>query len=76
MSTGQLILTALIALLVFGPTKLPMLAHHLGQLINRLHYYKQQALIMWQKQLTEQQLEENSRKAKEADASYQQDKEV
>jgi len=74
MSSGQLLLTLLIALLVFGPDKLPMLARHAGQLIARLERYKQQASALWQSQLNEQQLQENTRKAHEADAVYQQDR--
>lgn len=76
MSTGQLLLTALITLVVFGPTKLPMLARHIAQFMNRLNYFKHQALIFWQKQLEQQQLEENSRKANEADEYYQRDREA
>jgi sec-independent protein translocase protein TatB len=74
MSFGQLFLTTLIALLVFGPDKLPMLARHAGRLIARLERYKQQAITFWQQQLNEQQLQENTRKAHEADVVYQQDR--
>jgi len=74
MSPGQLFLTVLIALLVFGPNKLPMLARHAGLLIARLMRYKQQAIALWQSQLNEQQLQENTRRAQEADAVYQQDR--
>ncbi len=70
MSTGQLLLTMLIALLVFGPNKLPMLANHLGRFIARLDHYKQQANSLWQIHLNEQLLQENQRKAREADAFY------
>lgn len=74
MSSGQLLLTMLIALLVFGPNKLPMLAQHLGRLVARLERYRQQAAALWQKQLNEQRLQENQRKALNADAKYQQDR--
>lgn len=74
MSSGQLILTALIALLVFGPNKLPMLARHAGLLMARLERYKHQATALWQAQLNEQKLQENTRKAHAADAVYQQDR--
>ncbi|MDP3705339.1 MAG: twin-arginine translocase TatA/TatE family subunit [Legionellaceae bacterium] len=74
MSMGQLILTMLVALLVFGPTKLPMLARHLGRVFAKFNYYKQQVILSWQKQLQddikEQQLLENIKKAKKADTSY------
>ncbi len=74
MSAGELLLTLLIALLVFGPSKLPMLAHHLGKLIQRLTHYKQQLAIFWQSQLNEQQLQENIKKANQADSNYPLDK--
>lgn len=71
MSSGQLLLTGLIALLVFGPDKLPMLARHAGLLIARLERYKQQATALWHLLLNEQQLQENTQKANEADVVYQ-----
>jgi len=73
MSTGELLLTLLVALFVFGPSKLPMLAKHLGTLIARLTGYKQQAAAFWQSQLDEQQLQENLKKAEQADIVYEQD---
>ncbi len=74
MSAAELLLTLLVALVVFGPAKLPMLAHHLGKLINRLNYYKHQALVFWQSQVDEQQLQDNIVKAQKADAEYLQEK--
>lgn len=74
MSSAQLLITMLVTLLVFGPKKLPMLAHHLGQLITRIERYKNQARALWQTQLNEQLLQENQRKALNADALYQQDR--
>lgn len=74
MSAGELLLTLLIALLVFGPSKLPMLAHHLGKLIQRINHYKQQLAVFWQSQLKEQQLQENIKKANQADSNYQPNK--
>jgi len=71
MSTGELLLTLLVALLVFGPDKLPMLARHLGKLMNRLNHYKQQATTFWQAQLNEEQLQQNIRKAQQAESEYQ-----
>jgi sec-independent protein translocase protein TatB len=74
MNLSEIILTILVGLTVFGPKKLPMLARHLGQLINRLNRYKQQASLLWQAFLKEQQLDENRKKARQADLSYQQNK--
>ncbi|WED42814.1 Sec-independent protein translocase subunit TatA/TatB [Legionella cardiaca] len=70
MSSGELLLTLLVALIVFGPNKLPMLAEHLGKLFRHVNYFKQQAIAFWQAQLNEQQLKENTRKAEKADALY------
>ena len=74
MSVGELLLTALIALVVFGPDKLPMLARHLGKLAAQFQRYKHQAMLLWQAQLNQQQLQENMRKADKVDAVYQQDR--
>lgn len=73
MSSSELFLTLLVALVVFGPSKLPMLAEHLGKLLRHLNQLKQQATTFWQTQLQEQQLSENIRKAEKADALYEQD---
>ena len=69
MSAGQLLLIVLVALVVFGPTKLPTLATHLGQLLKKVNEYKQQARLIWQQYVNEQQLKENIQKAKDADIS-------
>lgn len=73
MSSGELLLTLLVALLVFGPNKLPMLAEHLGKLFRHFNSFKQQLHTFWQAQLNEQQLRENTRKAEQADSLYQQE---
>lgn len=74
MSSGELLLTLFVALIVFGPNKLPMLADHLGRLFRLLNRFRQQALNFWHNQMNEQQLIENTRKANEADVRYSQDK--
>ncbi|MCC5014526.1 MULTISPECIES: Sec-independent protein translocase subunit TatA/TatB [unclassified Legionella] len=73
MSSGELLLTFLVAIVVFGPSKLPMLAEHLGKLARHLNRLKEQITNFWQNQLSEQQLIENTRKAEKADAAYQQE---
>jgi TatA/E family protein of Tat protein translocase len=70
MSSGELLVIILVAVLVFGPKKLPMLATHLGLLLRKLHHIKAQASLLWQQQLNEWQLNENQRKAEEADKLY------
>lgn len=70
MSTGELLLTSLIALLVFGPERLPTLARQLGTLVKRANHYKQQALLFLEKQKLDHELQENIKKANEADKKY------
>ena len=71
MSLAELLLTACVALLVFGPSKLPMLARHLGWAVKKLNALKEQCSELWQQQLKEVQLLENTEKAKKADQHYQ-----
>ncbi len=75
MSSSELLLTFFVALLVFGPKKLPMLAEDLGKLFRHLMHFKQQITLFWQTQLNEQQLRENTRKGEEADRLYLKDRE-
>ena len=70
MSASELLLILLVALVVFGPKKLPMLARHLGQLVVKGRDYKQQAVAIWQLYLNEQQLQENKNRSQKAEASY------
>lgn len=70
MSSGELILTLLVALLVFGPQKLPMLARHLAWLVKQLQAWQQQATALWQQVQLQQQLEANLEKARSADQQY------
>ena len=55
----EILLIFIVALVVFGPTKLPMLASHLGLLVRKLQQLKIQADRFWQQQLNEYQLQEN-----------------
>lgn len=68
--SGQLLLIFLVSLVVFGPTKLPMLANHLGVLLRQVNKMKEQAAAFWQQQINEYQLHENELKAKLADEQY------
>jgi sec-independent protein translocase protein TatB len=72
MSSGELLLTLSVALIVFGPSKLPMLATHLGQFIKMMNRIKTQLRRVWQQQMQELQLHENNQKAEEAERQYQQ----
>lgn len=73
MSISELLVIFIVALIVFGPSKLPMLANHLGSLFHYMNRFKQQLQQFWQTQLNEQQLTENECKAKEADKTYKKD---
>ena len=76
MSISELLLILVVALVVFGPQKLPLVAHHLGTLLGHFNGYKQQVAAFWQQQLNEQKLQENIKKAQESDVNYQQDNEL
>ncbi|HHT0594402.1 TPA: Sec-independent protein translocase subunit TatA/TatB [Legionella anisa] len=76
MSGGELLVIFIITLIVFGPKKLPMLATHLGLLVRKLNQLKVQAAMLWQQQLNALQLQENQRKAKEADEQYKKEEQI
>ena len=70
--SAELLVILIVALIVFGPNKLPMLAGHLGLFIRKVNQLKNQASLLWEQQLKELQLEDNKRKAEEADKQYEQ----
>ena len=72
--SGELLLIVVVALIVFGPNKLPLLASHLGWLFRTLQQFKWQASCLWQQKISEIQLLENQYKAKVADECYEQAK--
>ncbi|HAT8178166.1 TPA: preprotein translocase subunit TatB [Legionella pneumophila] len=72
MSLGELLLIFIVAIIVFGPSKLPMLATHLGIFVRKINQLKEYTSSFWQQQLNEIQLHENQRKAEKADQQYQQ----
>lgn len=74
MSSGELLIIFFVSLIVFGPSKLPMLANHLARFVAILNQYKQRASDFWQQQLNEHTLSQNELKAKQADEAYQLDK--
>lgn len=74
MNSAELLLILFVALIVFGPSKLPMLASHLGKLMRHFNLLKQQAYDFWQSHMNEEQLKENQRKAELADKVYLSDK--
>lgn len=70
MSLSELIIIFIVAIIVFGPNKLPMLARHLGLLMAKLNQLKMQWAAFWDSQLNEAQLLDNERKAQKADEAY------
>lgn len=71
MKSSELLVILVVALLAFGPAKLPLLASHLGRLFFQINRLKQQAAQFWQSQSEALQLTENQRKAAKADEIYQ-----
>lgn len=71
MSLSELLLTLMVALIVFGPKQLPMAATHLGKLLQRVNQFKRELGIYWQQQLDQEQLQINQQKAEQADKWYQ-----
>ncbi len=66
----ELLVIFIVALLVFTPKQLPMLASHLAILVKKLQQLKTHAAVFWQQQLNQYQLLENQRKADEAERAY------
>lgn len=70
MSGGELLLTLIVALLVFGPNKLPLLARHLGRIAQKFNQYRQKAEDIFHEQIAIEQLKENIKKAEKAEEEY------
>lgn len=71
MSSGELLLTTLVALLVLGPKQLPVVARQVGLLLRQLTRYKQQWFLFLAEQDQAQQLQDNLKKAAKVDEQYQ-----
>lgn len=67
---SELLVILLVALIVFGPNKLPMLASHFAKALRQINGLKREASQFWNKIVAEQQLLENEKKAEEADKDY------
>jgi sec-independent protein translocase protein TatB len=71
MSINQLLVVFLVALIVFGPEKLPMLATHLGKLCRKVTAFKNMLATEFEKAEQRQQaLDKNLKKALDADQQY------
>lgn len=70
MSTGELALTALVALIVLGPERLPTAMRQLASLVKKAKTLQRQFGMLLEEHHPAQQLEENLKKAEEADKKY------
>ena len=70
MSSAELLMVLLVALLVFGPNQLPMLANHLSKILRFAGGCRQKLSDFWESQLNEHQLQENLKKAEQAEKKY------
>lgn len=70
MSLAELLIIFIVALVVFGPSKLPMLAAHLATLVGFLAERQQLITKFWQEQVNVCQLQDNEKKASQADFHY------
>jgi len=68
MSLSEALIILLVALVVFGPKQLSMLGRHLGLLFNKLNHLKSQYHQLLDNEMKKQQLEENIKKAIEAES--------
>ena len=70
MSLAELMLILIVAMVVFGPSRLPKLVRHLERIFTYLNKVRSQLSKLWDAQLRTLQLEENQQKAKQADKAY------
>lgn len=70
MSISETLMILIVALVVFGPDKLPELARHLGKLFAKGKRLKEQFDQQIHNQKLQFDLEENIKKAAEADKKY------
>ena len=71
MSIAEILVIVFVALIVFGPEKLPELAKHLGKLAAKGKHIKDQLAQLWHQQQLQFDLDDNIKKAQEADKKYQ-----
>lgn len=69
MSLGEMLVILVVALLAFGPDKLPSLAKNIARVIEKLQAFKMQLQTEIDSTLKEQQYQENLRKAESVEKS-------
>ncbi len=70
MISSELLVILLVACVVFGPNKLPMLAKHLGLWVKLSNRCREQLHEFWQHEIKKQQLLHHQQLADEVDAVY------
>ncbi|MBN9230323.1 MAG: preprotein translocase subunit TatB [Legionella sp. 40-6] len=66
----EILVILVVAILVFPPQKLPLLAKHMGYLLRQANRFKAHLHYWWEQQMHAAELEENQRKAEAADKHY------
>lgn len=68
---SEILVILVVALLVFGPEKLPSLARTLGKLVRKVNSLRDEFQATLDKQILVDTLEENEHKAAQADKRYE-----
>jgi sec-independent protein translocase protein TatB len=66
-SVLEVLLTIIVAVIVFGPDKLPQLSRQLGQWLLRYQQFSQQGQYFIDRQIKQAQLDINEQRARQAD---------
>ena len=69
MSLGELLVIILVMVFVFGPKKLPMLARHLGLVVQKIARVQYALSQIWRAYMQEQTFRENLQKAEKVESS-------
>lgn len=73
MGFAELLVILIVALIVFGPERLPQLAEKLGRLIAKTRSLTDGLKQEFDQQLNQDQLKQNQQRAEQADKMYKQD---
>lgn len=73
MNFSEVIVILVVALIVFGPERLPSLAQKIGRLIGKARMMSNDLKQELDEQLKHEQLKENQQRAEQAEQQYKQD---
>lgn len=76
MNFTEILVIAIVALIVFGPQRLPEIAKMAGRLFQKIQLFSQTFQAELDKQFKEQNLQDNISKAEKADEVYRKEKEI